>query len=142
MPQLNPYIHFNGNAEEAFQFYKSIFGGEFLPIVRFKDIQALQSITTNEEENKIMQISLPIGENSFLMGSDVPSFMGKVNEKENRSKISINTESKEEAENLFRGLSTNGEVEVPFNESENGINFGMLRDQYGIEWMINFKTAK
>ena len=142
MPQLNPYIHFNGNAEEAFQFYKSIFGGEFLPIVRFKDIQALQSITTNEEENKIMQISLPIGENSFLMGSDVPSFMGKVNEKENRSKISINTENKEEAENLFRGLSTNGEVEVPFNESENGINFGMLRDQYGIEWMINFKTAK
>lgn len=133
MPQLNPYIHFNGNAEEAFKFYKSIFGGELLPIVRFKDIQALQSITTNEEENKIMQISLPIGENSFLMGSDVPSFMGKVNEKENRSKISINTETKEEAENLFRGLSTNGEVEVPFNESENGINFGMLRDQYGIE---------
>lgn len=68
--------------------------------------------------------------------------MGKVNEKENRSKISINTETKEEAENLFRGLSTNREVEVPFNENENGINFGMLRDQYGIEWMINFKTTK
>lgn len=87
MPQINPFVHFNGNAEVAFLFYKSVFGGEFTILKRFKDIETLQPTLSKSEEDKIMQIALTIGEHSVLMGSDVPSFMGKVSEKENRSKI-------------------------------------------------------
>lgn len=140
MQRLNPYIHFNGNAEEAFQFYKSVFGGKFSTIIRFKDVKAIQSTISKKEENKIMQISLHIAENTFLMGSDVPEFMGRINERENRSKISVYAESKPEAERLFKSLSINGEIEVPFNENEDGSFFGMFRDQFGIEWMINFNS--
>jgi PhnB protein len=86
MPQLNPYIHFNGNAEEAFTFYKSVFGGDFSKIIRFKDISNPEYPVPESEENKIMQIVLPIGNNSVLMASDVPDIMGQVNENENRSK--------------------------------------------------------
>lgn len=138
MPQLNPFIHFNGNAEEAFQFYKSVFGGEFSKIIRFKDIEGLEANLISGEEKKIMQISLAISENSVLMGSDVPAFMGQVNERENRSKISVHTETKEQAEKVFNGLSSNGEIEVPFDHSSAGSYFGMLRDKYGVEWMINY----
>jgi PhnB protein len=138
MPQLNPYIHFNGNAEEAFTFYKSVFGGDFSTIIRFKDISNPEYPLPGNEENKIMQIVLPIGNNSFLMGSDVPDFMGQVNENENRSKIYISAESWEEASKLFHGLSAGGMVEVPIVDSASGSCFGMFRDKYGIEWMINF----
>jgi len=138
MPQLNPYIHFNGNAEEAFTFYKSVFGGEFSKITRFKDISNPDYTVPESEENKVMQIVLPIGSNSFLMGSDVPDFMGQVNEDENRSKIYISAESWEEASKLFHGLSAGGRVEVPIDDGAWGSCFGMFRDKYGIEWMINF----
>ena len=141
MPTLSPFIHFNGNAEEAFHFYKSVFGGEFSIITRFKDVEALQPTLPQQEENKIMQISLPIGKHSFLMGSDVPAFMGRVNEHENRSKISVQAESKAEAENLFNSLSINGEIEVAFNENNDGSSFGMFRDQFGIEWMIHVHSG-
>ena len=104
MPQLNPYIHFNGNAEEAFTFYKSVFGGEFTAISRFKDLSSPDYTPPEKEANKIMHIALPIGHNSVLMGSDVPEFLGQVNENENRSKISISSESKDEAYKLFSGL--------------------------------------
>ena len=90
-----------------------------------------------KEENKIMHIALPIG-NNVLMANDVPEFMGKVNENENRSKISISTESKEEAEKLFNGLSAGGAIEMPITDSPLGSYFGMFRDKYGIEWMIDF----
>ena len=138
MPQINPFIHFNGNAEKAFHFYKSVFGGEFSAISRFKDIEALKAMLLPSEENNIMQISLPIGEHSVLMGSDVPSFMGQVNEQENRSKISVYADSEEEAKKLFDGLSVGGEVEVPFENAGGNSFFGMFRDQYGIEWMIHY----
>jgi PhnB protein len=137
MAQINPHINFNGNAEEAFTFYKSVFGGEFAIIMRFKDISSPEFPVTEEEANKIMHISLPIGKN-VLMANDVPESMGKTNENENRSKISISAESKEEADRLFNGLSSGGQIEVPIGDSPWGSYFGMFRDKYGIEWIVDF----
>ncbi len=137
MTTINPWINFNGNAEEAFNFYKSVFGGEYTKIIRFKDISNPDFPILEDEANKIMQIILPIGK-SFLIGNDVPKILGQVNEKENRSKISINTENKEEAERLFKGLSMGGEIEMPISNSPWGTYFGMFRDKYGIEWTIEY----
>jgi PhnB protein len=137
MAQINPHINFNGNAEEAFTFYKSVFGGEFAIIMRFKDISSPEFPVTEKEANKIMHISLPIGKN-VLMANDVPESMGKTNENENRSKISISAESKEEADRLFNGLSVGGQIEVPIVDSPWGSYFGMFRDKYGIEWIVDF----
>jgi PhnB protein len=130
MALINPHINFNGNAEEAFNFYKSVFGGEFAKIIRFKDISSPEYPVPENEANKIMHIALPIGQN-MLIANDVPESMGKVNE--NRSKISISAESSEEADKLFSGLSAGGDIEVPWDSS-----FGMFRDKFGIEWIVNF----
>jgi PhnB protein len=137
MAQINPHINFNGNAEEAFTFYKSVFGGEFAIVMRFKDLSGPGFPVSENEANKIMHIALPVGKNA-LMANDVPESMGKTNENENRSKISISAESKEEADKLFNGLSVGGQVEVPIGDSPWGSYFGMFRDKYGIEWMVDF----
>ncbi|MEZ4793849.1 MAG: VOC family protein [Gelidibacter sp.] len=137
MAQINPHINFNGNAEEAFTFYRSVFGGEFTKIIRFKDLSSPEFTVAENEANKIMHIALPIGKN-ILMANDVPEIMGRVNENENRSKISISTESKEEADKLFKGLSAGGNIEMPIEDSPWGSYFGMFRDKYGIEWMVEF----
>jgi len=139
MANINPHINFNGNAEEAFNFYKSVFGGEFEKVVRFKDLASPEFPVAEKEANKIMHIALPIG-NSTLMANDVPEIMGRTNENENRSKIVINADSKEEAEKLFNGLSAGGQVEVPMANSPWGSYFGMFRDKYGIEWMVDFTS--
>ena len=138
MASISPYIHFNGNAEEAFTFYKSVFGGEFSALHRFQELSNPEQPWPEHELNKIMHIALPIGSSSVLMGSDTPEFMGRQNENENRSKISIQAESKEEADRLYNGLSVGGTVEMPIGDSPWGSYFGMFRDKYGIEWMVNF----
>lgn len=138
MASINPHINFNGNAEEAFTFYKSVFGGEFSKIIRFKDLASPEFRIAEKEENKIMHIALPIGKYNMLMANDVPEIMGKTNENENRSKIVISAESKEEADKLFNGLSAGGQIEGPIGESPWGTYFGMFRDKYGIEWMVDF----
>lgn len=138
MAQINPYIHFNGNAEEAFTFYKSVFGGDFTMITRFKDLAISGNRIAEHEANKIMHIALPIGKHNILMGSDTPESMGKHNEMETRSKIAITAETKEEADRLFNGLSSGGQVEMPISDSPWGSYFGMFRDKYGIEWIIDF----
>jgi PhnB protein len=137
MAQINPHINFNGNAEEAFNFYKSVFGGEFAKIVRFKDLASPEFQVAENEANKIMHIALPIGK-SVLMANDVPEILGRTNENENRSKIVISAESKEEADKLFNGLSEGGEIEMDISDSPWGSYFGMFRDKYGIEWMVDF----
>jgi len=137
MAQINPHINFNGNAEEAFNFYKSVFGGEFTKIIRFKELSSPEFPVAENEANKIMHIALPVGKN-FLMANDIPEFMGRVDENENRSKISISAESKEEADKLFNGLSAGGKVEMPIADSPWGSYFGMFRDKFGIEWMVDF----
>jgi len=136
MALINPYINFNGNAEEAFLFYKSVFGGEFANIMRFKDM-AEHCPVEKKEENMIAHIALPIGSN-VLMANDVPESMGRVNENENRSKIAIGAESKEEADRLYNGLSAGGAIEMPIGDSPWGSYFGMFRDKYGIEWMVDY----
>ena len=140
MALINPYIHFNGNAEEAFTFYKSVFGGAFSKIIRFKDISSAEFPVAENEANKIMHIALPIGKSS-LMANDVPEIMGRTNENENRSKIVIIAESREEADKLFNGLSAGGQIEGPIGDSPWGTYFGCFRDKYGIEWMIDFDPA-
>ncbi|MCW3104036.1 MAG: hypothetical protein JWO09_2476 [Bacteroidetes bacterium] len=141
MALINPHINFNGNAEEAFNFYKSVFGGEFARIVRFKEIFGPEHPVPENEANKIMHIALPIGKN-MLMANDVPESMGRVNEMENRSKISVSAESREEADKLFNGLSAGGAVEMPMDDSPWGSYFGMFRDKYGIEWMVEFDSRQ
>lgn len=142
MTTINPWINFNGNAEEAFNFYKSVFGGEFTKIIRFKDIASAEFSVPENEAEKIMLIALPIGEHNVLMANDVPEIMGRVNEHENRSKISISTETKEEADRLFNGLSVGGAVEGPMGDGPWGSYAGMFRDKYGIEWVIEFYPSK
>jgi PhnB protein len=133
MAALCPWINFNGNAEEAFTFYKSVFGGEFSNVTRFKDVMGPGQAA--EEADKVMRIALPIGNGSMLIGNDVPQSMGTVSEHENRSKIHVAAESKEEAGRLFNGLSARGQVEVP-PEDGSETHFSMFRDRYGIEWIV------
>lgn len=138
MIHLNPHIHFNGNTEEAFEFYQSTIGGELRGIMRFKDLQTEGFSFPEVELNKIMHISLVLDEVVLLTGSDVPNILGVVNESENRSKISLRAGSREEADTLFAGLSVGGEVEFPLGDSPWGSYFGAFRDKYGLEWMIDF----
>lgn len=139
MATINPYINFNGNAEEAFEFYRSVFGGQFSKVIRFKDLASAEFPVAEKESNKIMHIALPIGKN-VLMANDVPESMGRVNENENRSKISVSADNKAEADKLFTGLSAGGNVEMPMDDSPWGTYFGMFRDKYGIEWTIEFNS--
>jgi PhnB protein len=138
MATINPWINFNGNAEEAFTFYQSVFGGEFAKVVRFKDVASAEFPVPEKEAQKIMYIALPIGTGSMLIANDVPEVLGRVNEQENRSKILVSADSKEEAARLFTGLSVGGEVEGPMGDSPWGSYAGMFRDKYGIEWIIEF----
>ena len=138
MRAINPWINFNGNAEEAFTFYKSVFGGEFTKIIRFKDLASAEFLVAESEANKLMYISLPIGNHNVLIANDVPEFMGRVNENENRSKIAVSAESKEEADQIFNGLSVGGEIEGPIGDGPWGTYAGMFRDKYGIEWIVEF----
>ncbi len=137
MALINPYLNYNGNAEEAFHFYRSVFGGEFARVMRFKDMAGPEFTVAEKEADKIMHIALPIGPN-VLMANDVPESMGRTNENEHRSKISISAASREEADKLFNGLSKGGQIEMPIGDSPWGSYFGMFRDKYGIEWMIDF----
>ena len=138
MRTINPWINFNGNAKEAFTFYKSVFVGEFTRIIRFKDLASDEFQVAESEANKIMTIVLPLGNHNVLMANDVPEFMGRVNENENRSKIAVSAESREEADQIFNGLSAGGAIEGPIGDSPWGTYAGMFRDKYGIEWIVEF----
>lgn len=140
MASINPYINFNGNAEEAFTFYKSVFGGEFGTIVRFRDLASDEFSVSEDEADKIMRITLPIGKD-VLIANDVPASMGRVSENENRSKIAVSTESRDEADKIFAGLTQGGSVEVPMDNGPWGTYFGMFRDKFGIEWTVEFDPA-
>jgi len=138
MALINPYIHFNGNAEEAFTFYKSVFGGEFTKMMRYKDVSSPEFPVAENDADRLMHVVLPIGKSNALMGSDVLEIMGHVTENDNRNTISISAESREEADKLFNGLSEGGSVEMPIANGPLGSYFGMFADKYGIEWMVDF----
>lgn len=140
MAAINPYLIFNGNCEEAFQFYRSVFGNEFSYIGKFSDMPADVSgggELSEADKNKIMHISLPIGKDTVLMGSDSNEASGAVAFGSNVS-ISINSESREEADKLFNGLSVGGNPFMPMNQTFWGAYFGMFVDKFGIHWMVNF----
>jgi PhnB protein len=140
MALINPYIHFNGNAREAFTFYKSVFGGEFARVMHYKDLAGSEYPIPESDASRIMHIVLPIGKSGALMGSDVLTAMGRVTENDNRNTISIAADSREEADKLFTGLSAGGKVEMPIADGPLGAYFGMFIDKYGIEWMVSFES--
>lgn len=140
MTSVNPYLTFKGNCEEAFTFYKSVFGGEFPYIGKFKDMPPAEGSEPLSEEDgeKIMHVSLPISKETILMGSDtVGSYCAAVTFGNNFS-ISINADSTEEADKLFNGLSAGGQVTMPMNKTFWGAYFGMFVDKFGISWMVNY----
>ena len=137
MATINPYLNFNGNTEEAFNFYKSVFGGEFEMVLRFKDMEVPgQSMG---DPNLIMHIALPISKETVLMGSDVPSEFPQAVTGSNVS-LSYNPDSKEAADKVYNALSAGGTVTMPMDNAPWGAYFGMCNDKYGIQWMINFNT--
>ena len=140
MKAVNPYLNFSGNTEDAFKFYKSVFGGEFLTVMRFKDVPD-QDIP-EAVKNQIMHIALPIAPNIILMGTDAPEEMGFKLIKGNNLYISLETESKEEADKLFNGLSVGGNIKMPMADQFWGDYYGNFTDKYGVCWMINFSKAQ
>ncbi|NBB21242.1 VOC family protein [Runella sp. CRIBMP] len=137
MATVNPYLNFLGNTEEAFNFYKSVFGGEFVGLQRFKDTPEADKLSADDQD-KIMHVALPIGSNTILMGTDALESMGHTLTLGNNLSLAIGAESKEEAEKIFHGLAEGGEVEMPLQDTFWGAYFGMTTDKFGIKWMVNF----
>jgi PhnB protein len=141
MATLNPYLNFNGNTEEAFNFYKSVFGGDFTMIQRFKDTPEKDRVAANDRE-KIMHVGLPIGKGNDLMATDALDSMGHHVTPGNNIQLSLETQSKEETEKIFNGLSKGGKITVPLADTFWGAYFGMLTDKFGIQWMVNYTKPK
>jgi PhnB protein len=140
--KVNPYLNFAGNAEEAFNFYRSVFGGEFSSAVRFKDLP-MEGVTIPEEaEDKMMHIALPIGEDNLLMASDALESMGQQVVQGNNLYISLHPDSREEADRIFVALSQGADVEMPIDDQVWGDYFGSLKDKFGVGWMVNHSTAQ
>ena len=141
MAKMNPYLNFDGTAEKAFNFYKSVFGGEFLAIHKMADMPHGQQIPENEK-NRIMHIALPIDEHTVLMASDIMPSAGHKLNVGNNVYISLHPQSRGEADRLFNGLSAGGEVEMAMADMFWGAYFGSFKDKYGVLWMINFELKQ
>lgn len=135
--KVNPYLNFDGHAEEAFNFYKSVFGGDFSGKMTIDEVPGGDEFP-QEEQKRLMHISLPIGKDTILMGSDIFPSMGQALKSGNNNYISLHPESKEDADRLFKNLSAGGEIEMPMEEQFWGDYFGSFIDRFGIGWMINF----
>jgi PhnB protein len=144
MAIFNPYLHFPGNTEEAFNFYKSIIGGEFVKFIKYKDMPQSDEYQLPEEHlEKIMFISLPLGNGNVLMGSD--AILETADRKftfGDNFHIAISTESKKEADNLFNGLAAGGTIQVPITDSPWEAYFGMLVDKFGVQWTVEFDPTE
>ncbi len=143
MAKINPYLNFNGNTEEAFNFYKSVFGSEFAVLMRFGDTSGCGDLPEGKQiseadKEKIMHIALPIGNDNVLMATDALDSMGQKLIEGNNFSLSIPAENKEKAERLFNGLSEGGKVVMPLADAFWGAYFGMLQDKFGIRWMVNY----
>ena len=137
MAAINPYLNFNGNTEEAFNFYKSVFGGEFLAVMRFKDNAECAKVSESDK-NRIMHIALPIGNGNILMATDSLESLGQKLTVGNNFYICLSPESKEEAEKLFNGLSADGKIEMPLQDMFWGASYGSFADKFGVQWMVNY----
>lgn len=141
MAKMNPYLNFDGNTEEAFNFYKSVFGGEFTGVHKFGTMPGAENMPENEK-NRVMHIALPIDAHTTLMGSDTMPSMGHKLTVGNNVHISLHPTSREEAEHLFNGLSAGGAVEMPLEDTFWGAYFGSFKDKFGISWLVNFDHSQ
>lgn len=143
MATINPYLTFNGNTEEAFNFYKSVFGGEFVSpgINRFGDQPGCEQMS-DEDKNKVMHVALPIGPNDLLMASDYVEGMGPGFTHGNDFSIAVSPDTEEEARRLFDGLSDGGTVVMKLDKTSWAPLFGMLNDKFGIQWMVNYDNGE
>ena len=139
MHTLHIYLNFDGQCEEAFSFYKSVFGGEYADINRMGDMPLMEGMPpmSEEQKQKIMHVAYPI-KNINLFGSDIPEGQGFELQVGNNMSISINAESKDEADRIFNGLSSGGKVTMPIADTFWNAYFGMFTDKFGINWMVNF----
>ncbi len=138
MAKVHVYLNFAGETEEAFNFYKSVFGGEFSNLTRFSDMPMEGVSISDEEKNRIMHVSLPIGDGEVLMASDTLESLGQELVRGNNVYVSLHPTSKEEADRLFNGLSAGGSVEMPMADQVWGDYFGSFTDRFGVNWMINY----
>lgn len=137
MAIINPYLNFHGTAEEAFNLYKSVFGGEFASILRFRDTPEAERVPLHERD-KIMHISLPIGKGNVLMATDALESMGHNITVGTNTHISVSVDSEQEADRIFKGLSAGGKVVMSMENTFWGSYFGMLTDRFGIQWMVSY----
>jgi len=142
MTKLNIYLNFAGNTEEAFNFYKSVFGGEFTSVVRFKDMPMEGVNIPKKDQNKIMHIGLPIAKDDLLMASDSLESLGQKLTQGNNVYISVHPESKGEADRIFKALSAGGTIEMPIADQPWGDYYGSFRDKFGVLWMVNYSYPK
>ena len=142
MTKFNPYLNFAGNTEQAFNFYKSVFGGEFASVVRFKDMPMEGVSIPKEAADKIMHIGLPIGKDQMLMGTDALESHGHKLVQGNNIHISAHPDSKAEADRLFTALSEGGKVQMPMADQPWGDYYGNFQDKFGVHWMINYHKEK
>ncbi len=144
MAKVNPYLHFIGNTEEVFNFYKSIFGGEFAAVMRYGDMSGQEGCEnlSDVDKKKIMHIALPVSDGHVLMGTDAVGEYAEDAVLGNNISLSIGADSKEEAERIFNGLAEGGEVTMPLADTFWNAYFGMLKDKYDIQWLINYDYPK
>lgn len=142
MTKLHSYLNFAGNADEAFSFYKSVFGGEFSSVVRFKDLPVEGVTIPDEDQDKIMHIGLPIGDDQVLMASDTLKSLGQELVLGNNYHISAHPESREEADRLFNALSEGGDIEMPIGDQPWGDYYGAFKDKFGVMWMVNYSPPR
>lgn len=142
MTKLHTYLNFAGNTEEAFNFYRSVFGGEFTSLVRFKEFPMEGVNIPKEDEDKVMHVALPIGEGNVLMATDTLQSLGQQLLQGNNVYISVDPSSKEEADRLFSALSDGGEIEMPIADQAWGDYYGSLKDKFGVMWMVNYSPPK
>ncbi|MBS2211329.1 VOC family protein [Carboxylicivirga mesophila] len=137
MATINPYVNFNGSCEDAFNFYRNVFGGDFEYVGRYKDMPSEKPIS-EADANKIMHISLRISKETVLMGSDTHEAFGQPCVPGTNISISVNTDSEKEAENIFNSLSADGQIIMPLGKTFWGSYFGMFTDKFGINWMVSY----
>jgi PhnB protein len=142
MTTVNAYLNFEGNCEEAFNFYKSVFGGEFMSVNRYGEMPPGETPLPEEDQHKIMHMSLPIGGDTVLMGSDSAGEWAGKTKFGNNITLTLNPDNRAEADRLFNGLSAGGTVTMPMSDAFWGAYFGMFIDKFGINWMVNFDASQ
>jgi PhnB protein len=141
MVKINPYLNFAGNTEEAFKFYRSVFGGEFAMLQRFKDTPEAGRVPEKEKE-MIMHVSLPVGDGTTLMATDALESMGHKLTVGNNIQLSVEAGSKNEVDKIFKGLSAGGKVTMPLADTFWGAYFGMVTDKFGVQWMVSYSKPQ